>query len=97
MNELEVTIVESATAATAAATAAAEVAAADARDAYESARTLTAVAIAVAAVLSLAGGLLRRAQRPAAGAADARTSSPRWPRVTSPCAPAPSAGVRSWA
>jgi methyl-accepting chemotaxis protein len=58
MNALEVTIVESATAATAAATAAAEVAAADARDAYESARTLTAVAIAVGAVLSLAGGLL---------------------------------------
>ena len=42
MNELEVTIVESATAATAAATAAAEVGGADAQDAYESARTLTA-------------------------------------------------------
>jgi methyl-accepting chemotaxis protein len=66
MNELEVTIVESATTATAAATAAAEVAAADARDAYESARTLTALAIAVGAVLSLAGGLLvaRSVRRP---------------------------------
>ena len=66
MNELEVTIVDSAAAATAAATAAAEVAAADARDAYESARTLTAIAIAVAAVLSLAGGLLvaRSVRRP---------------------------------
>ena len=66
MNELEVTIVDSAAVATAAATAAAEVAANDARDAYESARTLTAVAIAVAAVLSLAGGLLvaRSVRRP---------------------------------
>ena len=43
MNELEVTIVDSAAVATAAATEAAEVAAADARDAYESARTLTLV------------------------------------------------------
>ena len=66
MNELEVTIVDSATAATAAASAAAADAAAEARDAYEAARTLTLVAIAVAVVLSLAIGLLvaRSVRRP---------------------------------
>ena len=66
MNELEVVIVESATAATAAASEAAEVAAADARDAYESARTLTIGAIVAAAVVSLAVGLLvaRSVRRP---------------------------------
>ena len=58
MNELEVTIVDSATAATAAASAAASDAAAEARDAYEAARTLTLITIAVAVVLSLAIGLI---------------------------------------
>ena len=66
MNELEVTIVESATAATAAATAAAADAAAEARDAYEAARTLTLIAIGLAVVVSLAIGLLvaRSVRRP---------------------------------
>ncbi|HLM05726.1 MAG TPA: HAMP domain-containing methyl-accepting chemotaxis protein [Blastococcus sp.] len=66
MNELEGTIVDSATAATAAASAAAEEAAGEARDAYEAARTLTLAAIAVAVVLALAIGLLiaRSVRRP---------------------------------
>ena len=66
MNDLEVTIVDSATAATSAATKAAEVAAGEARDAYEAARTLTLVAMTVAVVLSLAIGLLvaRTVRRP---------------------------------
>ena len=66
MNDLEVTIVDSATAATAAASAAARAAAGEARDAYEAARTLTLVAIAVAVVLSLAIGLFvaRTVRRP---------------------------------
>ncbi|HEV7186343.1 MAG TPA: methyl-accepting chemotaxis protein [Blastococcus sp.] len=66
MNDLEVTIVDSAATATGAATKAAEVAAGDARAAYEAARTLTLVAIAVAVVLALAIGLLiaRTVRRP---------------------------------
>jgi methyl-accepting chemotaxis protein len=66
MNELEVTIVDSATAATAAATTAAGDAAAQARDAYEAARTLTLVAVGVAVVLALALGVLiaRSVRRP---------------------------------
>ena len=66
MNDLEVTIVDSATAATAAASTAARAAAGEARDAYEAARTLTLVAIAVAVVLSLAIGLFvaRTVRRP---------------------------------
>ena len=66
MNELEVTIVDSATAATAAASTAAEVTAADARGAYETARDLTVAAIAVAVVGSLVVGLLvaRSVRRP---------------------------------
>jgi methyl-accepting chemotaxis protein len=66
MNDLEVTIVDSATAATAAASTAARAAAAEARDAYEAARALTIAAIAVAVVLSLAIGLLvaRTVRRP---------------------------------
>jgi len=66
MNDLEVTIVESATTATAAATTAAATAAGEARDAYEAARTLTLVAIAGAVVLALAIGLLiaRSVRRP---------------------------------
>ena len=66
MNKLEVTIVDSATAATAAASAAAKVAAGEARDAYEGARTLTLAAIAAAVVLALAIGLLiaRSVRRP---------------------------------
>jgi methyl-accepting chemotaxis protein len=66
MNELELSIVESATTATAAATAAAADAAGEARDAYEAARTLTVIAIVVAFALSLAIGLLvaRSVRRP---------------------------------
>jgi methyl-accepting chemotaxis protein len=66
MNQLELTIVDSATAATAAATAAAEVAAGQARDAYEAARTLTLAAVVAAVVLALAIGLLiaRSVRRP---------------------------------
>jgi methyl-accepting chemotaxis protein len=66
MDELEVSIVESASTATAAASAAASAAAGEARDAYEAARTLTLVAMAVAVILSLAIGLLvaRTVRRP---------------------------------
>ena len=66
MNDLELTIVQSAATATSAATAAAADAAAEARDAYEAARTLTLAAIAAAVVLSLAIGLLvaRSVRRP---------------------------------
>jgi len=66
MNKLEVTIVDSATAATSAATKAAEVAAGEARDAYEAARTLTLIAMTVAVVLSLGIGLgiARSVRRP---------------------------------
>jgi methyl-accepting chemotaxis protein len=66
MNKLEVTIVDSATAATAAASAAAEAAAGEARDAYEAARTLTLIAMTVAVVLALAIGLFiaRTVRRP---------------------------------
>src|SRR3954470_16890916 len=51
MNKLELSIVESATTATAAATATAAGAAAQARDAYEAARTLTLIAVAVGALV----------------------------------------------
>ena len=58
MNDLEVTIVDSAATATGAATKAAKVAAGQARDAYEAARTLTLAAVAVAVLLALAIGLI---------------------------------------
>ena len=97
MNELEVTIVDSATAATAAASAAAADAAAEARDAYEAARTLTLVAIAVGRRPLAGDRPARRPQRAAAGAAHARRPRPGGRRATSRSAPAPSAAARNWA